>query len=85
MAKPILPPRRRSLHGLMLPGNLQTNHLCDCPDGALPEVMRLLSFNIQVGINTQKYHHYLTRSCCPTTAVTTRWVRSVKCSTTLTW
>ncbi|WP_410402920.1 endonuclease/exonuclease/phosphatase family protein [Halopseudomonas pelagia] len=62
MVKPLVPPRRRSLHGLMLPGNLQTNHLCDCPDGALPEVMRLLSFNIQVGINTQKYHHYLTRS-----------------------
>ncbi|WNW12675.1 endonuclease/exonuclease/phosphatase family protein [Pseudomonas sp. DTU_2021_1001937_2_SI_NGA_ILE_001] len=24
--------------------------------------LRLLSFNIQVGINTQRYHHYLTRS-----------------------
>src|SRR5690606_9390306 len=27
----------------------------------LPEVLKLLSFNIQVGINTQRYHHYLTR------------------------
>src|SRR5690606_41071041 len=24
--------------------------------------LRLLSFNIQVGITTQRYHHYLTRS-----------------------
>ena len=31
----------------------------DCLDG---ERIRLLSFNIQVGINTQRYHHYLTRS-----------------------
>ncbi|AXO59984.1 EEP domain-containing protein [Pseudomonas sp. phDV1] len=25
-------------------------------------LLRLLSFNVQVGINTQRYHHYLTRS-----------------------
>jgi endonuclease/exonuclease/phosphatase family metal-dependent hydrolase len=31
----------------------------DCPDDGC---IRLLSFNIQVGINTQRYHHYLTRS-----------------------
>lgn len=62
MASPGASPRRRSLHGQMLPGNLQVNELCT-PDGdCLPEVLKLLSFNIQVGINTQKYHHYLTRS-----------------------
>lgn len=35
-----------------------------CPLGALPrqDCLRLLSFNIQVGISTQRYHHYLTRS-----------------------
>lgn len=55
-------PRRRSLHGQMLPGNLQVNELCTPEGDCLPEVLKLLSFNIQVGINTQKYHHYLTRS-----------------------
>lgn len=32
--------------------------------GGLPEDgrLRLLSFNIQVGINTERYHHYVTRS-----------------------
>ncbi|MFN3578847.1 MAG: endonuclease/exonuclease/phosphatase family protein [Pseudomonas sp.] len=62
MRDSVTPPKRRSSHGLMLPGNLQTNSLCDCSEQALPDVLRLLSFNIQVGINTQKYHHYLTRS-----------------------
>ncbi|WP_437879977.1 endonuclease/exonuclease/phosphatase family protein [Pseudomonas sp. LRF_L74] len=36
-----------------------------CPDSSgLPAdgLLRLLSFNIQVGISTQRYHHYLTRS-----------------------
>jgi endonuclease/exonuclease/phosphatase family metal-dependent hydrolase len=41
----------------------QVNTLCppagDWPCGGR---LRLLSFNIQVGINTQRYHHYLTRS-----------------------
>ncbi|MBL4835211.1 MAG: endonuclease/exonuclease/phosphatase family protein [Pseudomonas sp.] len=46
----------------MLPGNLQTNDLCTANGDCLPDVLKLLSFNIQVGINTQKYHHYLTRS-----------------------
>lgn len=33
------------------------------PDASPPaETLRLLSFNIQVGINTLAYHHYLTRS-----------------------
>lgn len=33
-------------------------------DGEWPGdgLLRLLSFNVQVGINTQRYHHYLTRS-----------------------
>jgi len=39
----------------------QVNPLCadagGCGDGRL----RLLSFNIQVGISTERYHHYLTR------------------------
>lgn len=29
---------------------------------ALPSTLKLLSFNIQVGINTQQYRHYFTRS-----------------------
>jgi endonuclease/exonuclease/phosphatase family metal-dependent hydrolase len=62
MAKSGNPPRRRSLHGQMLPGNLQTNELCTAHGDPLPDVLKLLSFNIQVGINTQKYQHYLTRS-----------------------
>lgn len=36
----------------------------DCtPDGEWPQNgrLRLLSFNIQVGISTERYHHYLTR------------------------
>ncbi|MCW2294826.1 endonuclease/exonuclease/phosphatase family metal-dependent hydrolase [Pseudomonas sp. BIGb0408] len=36
----------------------------DCtPDGDWPQNgrLRLLSFNIQVGISTERYHHYLTR------------------------
>ena len=42
----------------------QVNGLCadsggHCGDGRL----RLLSFNIQVGIRTERYHHYLTRGC----------------------
>ncbi|AVO52984.1 endonuclease/exonuclease/phosphatase family protein [Ectopseudomonas mendocina] len=45
--------------------------LCDpqvnphCPpndDWPADGLLRLLSFNVQVGINTQRYHHYLTRS-----------------------
>src|SRR5690606_31790383 len=42
---------------------MQTNPNWTCSDEVptLPEVLKLLSFNIQVGINTQRYHHYLTR------------------------
>lgn len=32
------------------------------PSAGLGDRLRLLSFNIQVGINTQRYRHYLTRS-----------------------
>ncbi|WP_375740838.1 endonuclease/exonuclease/phosphatase family protein [Pseudomonas boanensis] len=47
----------------------RTASLCDarvnphCDKGRLPADgrLRLLSFNIQVGINTERYHHYLTR------------------------
>lgn len=39
--------------------NSQCTAAVDWPCGGL---LRLLSFNIQVGITTQRYHHYLTRS-----------------------
>ena len=41
----------------------QVNPQCQ-PGAELPAdgLLRLLSFNIQVGISTQRYHHYLTRS-----------------------
>jgi len=56
-------PWRRSTQGSMAPACMQTNPNWACSDDApaLPDVLRLLSFNIQVGINTQRYHHYLTR------------------------
>ena len=40
----------------------QVNPQCS-PQGDWPAdgLLRLLSFNVQVGINTQRYHHYLTR------------------------
>ena len=54
--------RRRSIRqaGLCDP---QVNPDCSA-DGSWPANgrLRLLSFNIQVGISTQRYHHYLTRS-----------------------
>ncbi|WP_238873206.1 endonuclease/exonuclease/phosphatase family protein [Halopseudomonas maritima] len=53
---------RRTTRGHMAPGELRTNDLCATDRQPLPDVLRLLSFNIQVGINTQRYHHYLTRS-----------------------
>ncbi|HDZ58266.1 MAG TPA: EEP domain-containing protein [Pseudomonas xinjiangensis] len=46
----------------MAPACLRTNPHWICDEQGLPDVLRLLSFNIQVGINTQRYHHYLTRS-----------------------
>ena len=53
---------RRTTRGHMAPGELRTNEHCATDRQPLPDVLRLLSFNIQVGINTQRYHHYLTRS-----------------------
>lgn len=53
---------RRTTRGHMAPGELRTNEHCASDRQPLPDVLRLLSFNIQVGINTQRYHHYLTRS-----------------------
>jgi len=53
---------RRTTRGHMAPGELRTNEQCASDRQPLPDVLRLLSFNIQVGINTQRYHHYLTRS-----------------------
>ncbi|AQZ96705.1 endonuclease/exonuclease/phosphatase family protein [Halopseudomonas phragmitis] len=55
-------PWRRVTHGHALPAELRTNPHCPCEGQPLPEVLKLLSFNIQVGINTQRYHHYLTKS-----------------------
>ena len=52
----------RTTRGHMAPGELRINSQCQTEQRPLPEILRLLSFNIQVGINTQKYHHYLTRS-----------------------
>ena len=42
----------------------QVNAQCRSPENTWPSdgLLRLLSFNVQVGINTQRYHHYLTRS-----------------------
>src|SRR5690606_39819316 len=56
-------PWRRATQGTMAPACMQTNPNWTCSDEVptLPEVLKLLSFNIQVGINTQRYHHYLTR------------------------
>ena len=40
----------------------QVNGLCTDSDGHCGDGrLRLLSFNIQVGISTERYHHYLTR------------------------
>lgn len=44
------------------PGELKSNQLCNRSLGLTePGLLRLLSFNIQVGINTGQYRHYLTR------------------------
>ncbi len=40
--------------------NLQPEQGADKKE--LPTVLRLLSFNVHVGINTRRYHHYITRS-----------------------
>ncbi|MCQ4307121.1 endonuclease/exonuclease/phosphatase family protein [Pseudomonas stutzeri] len=55
--------RRWSSPRLAGPGQARVNPLCLDSSG-LPcnGRLRLLSFNIQVGISTERYHHYLTRS-----------------------
>lgn len=54
-------PWQRITRGRMVAGDLCRNPHCIDTESSLPDVLRLLSFNIQVGINTQRYHHYLTR------------------------
>ncbi|WP_448215144.1 endonuclease/exonuclease/phosphatase family protein [Endozoicomonas sp. 2B-B] len=44
------------------PGSVHCSELVYNPRSQKPGHIRLLSFNIQVGINTQQFRHYLTRS-----------------------
>jgi len=45
------------------PGKARVNPHCLASSGLPADGrLRLLSFNIQVGISTERYHHYLTRS-----------------------
>ena len=45
------------------PGKTRVNPHCLASSGLPADGrLRLLSFNIQVGISTERYHHYLTRS-----------------------
>ncbi len=37
-------------------------HQTEAQDASSPQVLRLLSYNIQTGIATSRYHHYLTHS-----------------------
>ncbi|MBF8661213.1 endonuclease/exonuclease/phosphatase family protein [Pseudomonas putida] len=55
-------PRLRATRGVALPQPQVNEHHLQAP--GLPEDgrLRLLSFNIQVGISTERYRHYLTRS-----------------------
>ncbi|MBA5705483.1 endonuclease/exonuclease/phosphatase family protein [Pseudomonas fulva] len=55
-------PRLRPTRGVALPQPQVNEHHLQAP--GLPEDgrLRLLSFNIQVGISTERYRHYLTRS-----------------------
>ena len=55
-------PRLRVTRGVALPQPQVNEHHLQAP--GLPEDgrLRLLSFNIQVGISTERYWHYLTRS-----------------------
>ncbi|MDH0620757.1 endonuclease/exonuclease/phosphatase family metal-dependent hydrolase [Pseudomonas sp. TE6349] len=55
-------PRLRVTRGVALPQPQVNEHHLQAP--GLPEDgrLRLLSFNIQVGISTERYRHYLTRS-----------------------
>ena len=56
--------RRGRRHGGRLPGIAEaerTRQLTPVPNPAPNAWLRLLSFNIQVGIRTERYSHYLTR------------------------
>ncbi|WP_062260073.1 endonuclease/exonuclease/phosphatase family protein [Endozoicomonas arenosclerae] len=50
------------LHRDRSPRSVHCSELIYRPRSQKPGHIRLLSFNIQVGINTQQYRHYLTRS-----------------------
>ena len=50
------------LIGTRAPGRRAAQRNPQAAAGEIGERLRLLSFNIQVGISTQRYHHYLTRS-----------------------
>lgn len=57
---------RKQLNGLLRPGR-ESRGSCSSGSEHVPEFephrhIRLLTFNIQVGINTSSYRHYLTRS-----------------------
>ena len=55
--------RRWSSPRLAGPRQARVNPLClDASGLPCDGRLRLLSFNIQVGISTERYHHYLTRS-----------------------
>ena len=55
--------RRWSSRRIAGPREARVNDLCqDSTAESDSGLLRLLSFNIQVGINTARYHHYLTRS-----------------------
>ncbi|WP_278420508.1 endonuclease/exonuclease/phosphatase family protein [Stutzerimonas kunmingensis] len=55
--------RRWSAPRLAGPGKARVNSQCLASSGLPADGrLRLLSFNIQVGISTERYHHYLTRS-----------------------
>ena len=50
------------LIGTRAPGRRAAQRNPQAAADEIGERLRLLSFNIQVGISTQRYHHYLTRS-----------------------
>lgn len=55
-------PRLRVTRGVALPQPQVNEHHLQAPGLQEDGRLRLLSFNIQVGISTERYRHYLTRS-----------------------
>nr|WP_314477693.1 endonuclease/exonuclease/phosphatase family protein [uncultured Pseudomonas sp.] len=55
-------PRLRATRGVALPQPQVNEHHLLAPGLPQDGRLRLLSFNIQVGISTERYRHYLTRS-----------------------